>query len=340
MARFPVAWCEEEGEHLSPLDVCDLWRHTRKEPVLQCPDEQCRKENPAARIIPVCCNPEAPCEKMAPYFRTGPEHPHRTGCRYAELAEAVDYILAHKKEFTEDVDTNLLKNLKGIADTSLLPDRYLTAYDPKTELEEIEQEALKQIRTGKSRKEAIRLARAHVQHNTSSLKRIVEMCELLNKTGERELVPLSIPGRIRTATYKNAFFPVHKLHYDYKTAYIFYGCATIQKIEDGYLVVYSRELWYYHQDFPKFRAVMPIKQEACKKMLTRSLEYYAATQVECCVYTFCGHALKESDYPLSERKSCVLLSPKASDAIVVRENCLEEDCSKENALTTPSETRP
>lgn len=340
MARFPVAWCEEERECLSPLDVCDLWRHTRKEPFLQCPDEQCRKENPAARIIPVCCNPEAPCKKMTPYFRTGPEHPHRKGCHYAELAEAVEYILAHRKEFVEDADTNLLKNLKGIADTSLLPDGYLTAYDPKTELEKIEREAAKRIRDGSSRQKAIRLARASIPHKTGSLKRIVEMCELLDKTGERELVPLSIPGRIKAATYKNAFFPVHKLHSDYRTAYIFYGCATIKKEKNGYLVVYSRELRHYHQDFPNLRAVMPIKQEACKKMLTRELEYYAATQVKCCVYTFCSHALKKSNCPLSESKSCVFLSPKVSDAIVVRENCLEEDCSKEHALTTPSETRP
>jgi len=210
MTKLTYAWCEKEQDLLTPLDLRDIWRQNSAEPLLQCPDEQCRKENPASRIIPVCCNPDDPCEKMQPYFRTGPEHPHRTGCRYTELADAVDYILTHKKEFTEDTQTNLVRDLKGISDTSLLPDGYLTAYDPKTELEEIERETAKRMRDGSSRQKAIRLARASVPHKTSSLKRIVEMCELLDKTGERELVPLSIPGRVKTATYKNAFFPVKR----------------------------------------------------------------------------------------------------------------------------------
>lgn len=328
MTKFTYAWCEKEQDLLTPLDVRDIWRQNSAEPLLQCPDEQCRKENPASRIIPVCCNPDDPCEKMQPYFRTGPEHPHRTGCRYAELADAVDYILTHKKEFTEDTQTNLVRNLKGISDTSLLPDGYLTAYDPKTELEEIERETAKRMRDGSSRQKAIRLARASVPHKTSSLKRIVEMCELLDKTGERELVPLSIPGRVKTATYKNAFFPVHKLHSDYKTAYIFYGCATIKKEKNGYLVVYSSELRHYHPNFPNLRAVMPLKQEVCKKLLMQELEYYATTQTMCCVYTFCDHTLKERDCPFSGSKSCVLLSTKVSNAIVVRENCLDEECRK------------
>ena len=46
--KFTYAWCEKEQDLLTPLDVRDIWRQGDIEPLLQCPDEQCRKDGVAS----------------------------------------------------------------------------------------------------------------------------------------------------------------------------------------------------------------------------------------------------------------------------------------------------
>ena len=322
--KFTYAWCEKEQDLLTPLDVRDIWRQGDIEPLLQCPDEQCRKDNPGSRIIPVCCNPDAPCKKMQPYFRTGPEHPHSDSCGYAELAEATRYVMTHKNIFIDDnKEANLLRELEGVPDTSLLADEYLTIYDPQKELSEIAREAQRQRRLGKSKREALNWARASVPQKTCSLKKIVEMCELLDATKERPLVPLALPGRT-SATYLSAFFRLPKLQEDFRTSYIFYGRAIIEKMKHGYLVKYCDPLRKYHPDYPDIRAITLIDSSVCKKRILQTLEEFSVTGETCCVYTFSDHRLNESTCPVSEMRSCVVITPKASDAVVIRKTCVKQ----------------
>ena len=321
--KFTYAWCEKEQDLLTPLDVRDIWRQGDIEPLLQCPDEQCRKDNPGSRIIPVCCNPDAPCKKMQPYFRTGPEHPHSDGCGYAELAEATEYVMNHKARYRgSKANNNLLRDLKGI-DTSLLADEYLIKYDPREELRAIEAEARRRISRKVNRQESLCLARSVIRQKTGSLTRVVEMCEKLVKIGKQGEVPLILPGRADTTTYQGAFFALPALRADYDTVYIFYGMANVEKNHNGYVVKYRSPLRIYRPDLPAIHAVTLIDEKACRKSLLKTLELYASTKEICCVYTFSTHSLNESTSPASEVSSCVVITPKASDAVVIRKECVK-----------------
>lgn len=325
MPKFTHAWCETEQRTLTPYEVRDLWELKRREPVLQCPDERCRREHPASRIIPVCCNPDEPCEKRMPHFRTGPEHKHGEDCLYSTLAEALEHVMAHKKEYKghNGNSTNLLQELNGVSDTSLLADEYLTEYDPRNDIHEIKTKAENLIRKGANKKEAFRIALACTPQRTGSLKRIVEMCELLDHTGERGKAFLSLPGRKKPATYESAFFYLSNLRIEYKSSYIFFGAALIFSYENGYLIKYIDPLRKYHRDFPNICAFTPLDSALCSRMLLRDLEYYTKEKRICYVYTFSDHVLKETSCDFSDRRSCAVISPKASDAVVIRAICVK-----------------
>ena len=325
MPKFTHAWCEAERATLTPFDVRDLWSLQSAEPILQCPDEKCRRGNPATRIVPVCCNPDQPCDKRLPHFRTGPEHKHAESCLYNTLAEALEHIMAHKQDYKgcNGNSTNLLQDLKGVPDTSLLADEYLTTYDPVKDIRAMQSHAHEWIKEGYSKTKAYSIALACMPQKTQSLKRIVEMFELLIHSKESEKAFIKLPGRNNSTTYKSAFFNVANLRREYKTSYIYFGSAIIFDHKDGYLIKYIDPLTKYHQDFPKICAFTALPTKFCNKMLLRDLEYYTKIKEICCVYTFSDHSLKAINCDFSDSRSCVVISPKASDAVVIRAICVK-----------------
>ena len=149
------------------------------------------------------------------------------------------------------------------------------------------------------------------------------MCEKLVKIGKQGEVPLILPGRADTTTYQGAFFALPALRADYDTVYIFYGMANVEKNHNGYVVKYRSPLRIYRPDLPAIHAVTLIDEKACRKSLLKTLELYASTKEICCVYTFSTHSLNESTSPASEVSSCVVITPKASDAVVIRKECVK-----------------
>lgn len=318
---FSFAWCSELQRMIEPVEAYDWWTETGQKPVIQCPDEQCRTLCIDSRVISVCCNPEEPCRKRSMHFRFGPNHKHRPGCPYEELVECTEHVKAHKKDYIALApDNNLLKNLQQI-DTSFLPDAYLAEYNPRDEIQDIATEAEKWKRKGQRQRESTRIARTIVQQKTSSLTRVVQMAEQLEKINAQDKVPLAIPGRT-SATYKSAFFKLTALRNSYYTSYIFYADATVQKVANGYLIDYLYPLRKYHEDFPDIRAITFIDEAANRRYLLNQLEKYALTEQVCCVYSFSTHCLKNNGCPKSESKSCVVIEPKTLDAIVIREDCM------------------
>lgn len=323
MSKFPFVYCEATGELVEPEEVIELYLSTGTLPYLQCPDEHCRLEHPTTEMTPVCCNPDNPCADMIPHFRTHPRHIHSKTCLYESLSAYTNHVMKHKKKYLEySPDANLLKTLKGIQDTSFLPDDYVSEFKPLAEIKSINIEAAKLLSQGKTRKEAYSIARCKIPHTTSKLAIIIDMAEALEETKERDKVPLALPGR-RNATYEKAFLSIYSLKHDYTTPYIFCGGAKIHKVSDGFMAIYSRPLAYYHPDYPHIAAITPLPQKSLKPFLQKELEHYATTQETCYIYSFSTHFLKESACPYGEFKCCVVIEPITLGSIVIRERCLK-----------------
>lgn len=323
MSKFPYAYCPSLQQDLEPEDLLEMSLLHEDLPYLQCPDEHCRKIHPDTEITPVCCNPRKPCEGMRPHFRTHTGDKHSDGCHYEILKQHTDYILSNKKEFRKlPSATNILRTLKGIQDTSLLPDEYIHEFRPTSEMNAIKSKAQEYIQAGHTRDSAYRMARCSVPHTTSRLSLIIDMADALEETYEREKVPLVLPGR-KNATYETAFLSVYSLQHDYGTPYILCGDARVRATPDGFLLTYKYPLRNYHPDFPDIRALTPLKRQGMRPLLIRELEHYAESQQICYVYSFSTHRLNESTCPDPALNCCAVIEPITSGSIVIRDRCLK-----------------
>lgn len=322
MPKYPLAWCPNIPDMVKPEDVTEFILKEGYAPILQCPDEQCRVEYPDSRIVPVCCDPQAPCETRTKYFRIGPKNEHRKGCPYDEIAEETAYVISHKKQYREIApEANLLRNIKGFDDTSLLPDEYIAQYYPSVEYDEILKKAEKLTKSGYSRKEAVRIARCCVPQRTSSLDLVVTMRERLQDKNPKE-VPLALPGRSR-ATYANAFFSISNLKENYLTPYILYGNAKIVAGKSGFIVAYVYPLAKYTEKYKELYAFSFIHHDNLKNSLKRDLVRFSESREICCIYSFSTHRLNESTCPDSDLNLCVVIEPITSDEVVIRKRCVK-----------------
>ena len=231
MPKFPFVWSESQQTFWEPEDVRDHYEQYKLNPNdLRCPDENCRLEYPQTTLIPVCCNPDEPCSKNSPHFRTHTKGIHSDVCLYGTLGEETDYIVNHKKEFCNifPYKNNILLELNGVKDTSLLADEYIKEFNPHTEVEEIKKYANTYRKNGLQKNESLRMARCKVPHRTSKLEHIIIMAEELEKTKERDKAHLALPGRPNT-TYEKAFLSINSLKHNYTTPYIYCGLANIVK---------------------------------------------------------------------------------------------------------------
>lgn len=322
MPKYPLAWCPSTPGLVKPEDVTEFILKEGYTPILQCPDEQCRMEHPTSHIVPVCCDPQSPCEVMPRHFRMGPKNKHRIGCPYEEVAEETAYIISHKKQYEGIApEANLLRTVKGIEDTSLLPDEYIMRYDPSIEFREILTEAEKLTKSGYSRKEAVRMARCRVPQRTSSLDLVVTMRERLQGESPKK-VPLSLPGR-PTATYANAFFSISNLRMNFQTPYILYGYAKIFAADNGYIIAYMYPLTKYTERYKELCAFSFVPHKNLKKSLTLDLERFSASNDICCVYSFSTHRLNERTCPDSALNLCAVIEPITFDEVVIRKRCVK-----------------
>ncbi len=185
MAKYPLAYCLESQTDVTPDDVVDMYVTRGVKPTLQCADRSCHQARPATLINDICCDPENPCRKMEAHFKTYPEHEHSPECVFAKYAQHSEYILRHKAKFADIFpDANILKKLKGIEDTSVLPDEYCLEFHPRDFLDKIERKAQEQQRKfGYSSRQAYRMARCAVPQRTQSLALVVRLMEQLHETG-------------------------------------------------------------------------------------------------------------------------------------------------------------
>lgn len=323
MSKFPFAYCEKTGEFVEPEEIADMYLQERDLPRLQCPDELCRKDKPGTEITPVCCNPDKPCKNMSPHFRTHVKHEHSEHCPYEDLKKNTEYILSHKKLYKAfSPESNLLRSLKGVQDTSFLPDLYVSEFKPTSEVDAIHREAQKYVRSGTTKNEAYRIARCCVPHTTSRLSLVIDMAEALDATNERDIVPLSLPGRAK-ATYESAFLSIYSLRHDYTTPYILCAGAKVHSLCGGFMLNYVNPLQRYHPSFPDIYAVTPLARDGLKPLLIRELEHYAETEETCFVYSLSTHCLKENTCPDAALNCCVVIAPITSGSIVIRERCLK-----------------
>lgn|GEM_PF-4047917 len=324
MSKFPLAYCTSMESDVSTDQVIDICTETGHIPLLQCADPQCRHSMPKTQMKAVCCDPQKPCTKMPPHFSTYPNHDHADECIFQKFAAHTEYILRHKEKFRQFApDSNMLRALDGIADTSYIPDEYVVQYDPRDFLKDIDEEAKRQqTRHGKSADDAYRIARCIIPQRTSSLETIVDMAERLQKTNEREIVRLSLPNR-QNANFANAFFNLRYLQENFtSTPYIFYAYAHIKEHQDGYLALYEYPLKNYDKDFPEIRAVTLINAAEHRPLLINKLEHYASSGKPCCIYSFSTHRLNENTCPDVDLKRCVVIEPRTRDSVVIRNRCL------------------
>lgn len=323
MPKYPFAWSPKRSNTVKPEEVAEMILRERVKPDLKCPDKQCRTEHPSSKIIPVCCDPRDPCADMPPYFRMGPKHKHRYECPYEEVAEQTEYVVDHKKQYEEySPDANLLRTIKGIQDTSLLPDAYIAQYDPAAEYREIQHEADRLAKSGYSRKEAVRIARCRVPQRTGSLSLVVAMRERLEIYGEPDKIPLSLPNR-PTTTYAKAFFSIAQLREHYRTPYILHGEAKIFEVDSGYVVAYKSTLTKYVSNYKEVCAFTFIDRDHNETPLQRDMKHYAESNEICCVYSFSTHRLNERTCPDSDLNLCVVIEPITSDEVVIRKRCVK-----------------
>lgn len=333
MAKFRSAWCEARQQVMTPEDVADFILSTYAKPVLKCPDENCRRAEPATELVAVCCDPRDTKCAFMPHFRTKPGNRHAENCRYGLWSNATDYVLSNRKEFmTEFPDANLLKSIEGI-DCELLPDAFVESYEPMDFEQEVREAAEQYIKTGSSRAQALRKARCAIPQKTSRLALIVDMAMKLATIGKkqtgtyegadklRKSVPLDLAGR--HTNYFQAFLSVSSLRSDYKTAYILCGEAIIHKTPDGYLAEYQKPLRHYSPDYPELPACTPLNPKLFRSAFMAEVEAYAASGEPCALYSFSTHDLKESTCPMGDKKRCVVIDPRFRDAVVIRKRCMK-----------------